>query len=101
MATYLAEAWKTELIVFTATDNKLQADEQDHVKRYLEFHEIEAEYVVSENGAMDFLNNIVEERGIDLLLMGSHGGSVLQQVFIGSALDYMLRESRVPIFICR
>jgi nucleotide-binding universal stress UspA family protein len=33
--------------------------------------------------------------------MGSHGGSVLQQVFVGSALDYMLRESKVPTFICR
>ncbi len=101
VATYIAEAWKTELIVFTATDNKLSADEQDHVKRYLDIHEVEAKYVVSEQGAMDYLKKAVEERGIDLVLMGSHGGSVLQQVFVGSALDYMLRESNVPIFICR
>jgi len=101
VATYLAEAWKTELIVFTATDNKLSADEQDHVKRYLEIHEVEAEYIVSEHGAMDHLKKTVEERNADLVLMGSHGGSVFQQVFVGSALDYMLRESKVPIFICR
>lgn len=101
VATYLAEAWKTQLTVFTATDNKLSADEQDHVKRYLEIHEVEAEYVVSEHGAMDHLKKTVEERNADLVLMGSHGGSVLQQVFVGSALDYMLRESNVPIFICR
>jgi len=100
VATYLAEIWKTELIVFTATDAKLTADAHDHVRRYLEIHEVEAEYVISDQGAMDSLKKLTEERDVDLVLMGSHGGSVLQQVFTGSALDYMLRESQIPIFIC-
>ena len=102
VATYLAEMWKTELIVFTAPDGtKLKADAQDHVRRYLDIHEVEAEYIISDHGAMDELKKTVEERNVDLVLMGSHGGSVLQQVFVGSALDYMLRESKVPTFICR
>jgi len=102
VAAYLAETWETELIVFTAPDGpKLKEDAQDHVRRYLEFHEMEAEYVISDNGAMDYLKKTVEERNVDLVLMGSHGGSVLQQILVGSALDYMLRESRVPTFICR
>ncbi len=100
VATYLAEMWKTELIVFTATDAKLTADAQEHVRRYLDIHEVEAEYVISEQGAMDSLKTLTEERDVDLVLMGSHGGSVLQQVFTGSALDYMLRESKIPTFIC-
>ncbi|NJC99005.1 MAG: universal stress protein UspA [Anaerolineales bacterium] len=102
VATYLAEMWKTELIVFTALDgSRLRADVQEYVHRYLEIHEVEAEYIVSEHGAMDSLKDTAEERDVDLVLMGSHGGSVLQQVFVGSMLDYMLRESKVPTFICR
>jgi nucleotide-binding universal stress UspA family protein len=102
VATYLAEMWKTDLIVFTALDGtKVQADVQDYVRRYLDIHEVEAEYVLSEHGAMDYLTKTVEERHVDLVLMGSHGGSVLQQILAGSALDYMLRESKVPTFICR
>jgi nucleotide-binding universal stress UspA family protein len=102
VATYLAETWKIELIVFTAPDgSKLKTDAQDHVRRYLELHEVQAEYLISNHGATDYLKKTVEERNVDLVLMGSHGGSLLQQVFIGSALDYMLRESRVPTFICR
>jgi nucleotide-binding universal stress UspA family protein len=62
---------------------------------------LEAEYIISEHGATDYLNKTVEERNVDLVLMGSHGGSVLQQILVGSALDYMLRESKVPTFICR
>jgi nucleotide-binding universal stress UspA family protein len=94
--------WKTELLVFTAPDGrKVTTDMQDHVRRYLDIHEVEAEYTISERGAMDFLKQTVEEKNVDLVLMGSHGGTVLEQVFIGSALDYILRESRVPTFICR
>jgi len=102
VATYLAEMWKTELIVFTAVDGtKVKADVQDYVRQYLDIHEVEAEYMLSEQGAMDQLKQTVAEHNVDLVLMGSHGGSVLQQVFVGSALDYMLRESKVPTFICR
>lgn len=102
VATYLAEMWKTELIVFTALDGtKVRADVQDYARRYLELHEVEAEYIISERGAMDFLKQTVEEKQADLLLMGSHGGTLLNQVLVGSALDYMLRESKVPIFVCR
>lgn len=102
VAAYFAEMWKTELIVFTALDGrKVTVDTQNYARRYLELHEVEAEYVLSERGATDYLKQVVEERNADLVLMGSHGGSVLQQVFIGSALDYLLRESRLPIFICR
>jgi nucleotide-binding universal stress UspA family protein len=102
VATYLAEMWKTGLVVFTALDGtKVRADAQEYVRRYLELHEVEAEYIISEHGAMNYLNQTAEERNVDLLFMGSHGGSVLNQVLVGSALDYMLRESRLPIFICR
>lgn len=100
VATYFAEMWKTELLVFTATEGTLSADVQDHVRRYLDIHEVEAEYIVGTEGAMDSLKRLTQERDVDLVLMGSHGGSVLQQVFSGSALDYMLRESKVPTFIC-
>lgn len=101
VAAYLAEMWKSELIVFTAVDSSVKADSLEYVERYLDIHEVQAEYIVSELGAMDFLKNTVEERQVDLVLMGSYGVSMLRQLFSGSALDYMLRESKVPTFICR
>ena len=102
VATYLAEIWKTQLIIFTALDSiRVKADVQDYVRRYLDIHEVEADYLIGEYGAMDYLKSTVEERDVDLVLMGSHGGSTLRQVFVGSTLDSMLRESKTPIFICR
>ena len=102
VATYLAELWKTQLIVYTAIDGtKVHEDVQDYVRRYLDIHEVEAEYLIREHGAMQDLKRTVEERDVHLVLMGSHSGSTLHQVLIGSALNFMLRESNVPIFICR
>lgn len=102
VATYFAEIWKTEMVVFTALDGtRLNADVQEYVRRYLELHEVEAKYFTSELSARDRLRNIVEDYAIDLVLMGSYGASALRQLLIGSTVDTMLRESRVPIFICR
>ena len=62
---------------------------------------MEANYILSERGAMDQLKKIVDEQNPDLILMGAYGISVLRQIMDGSALDYMLRESQVPLLICR
>jgi nucleotide-binding universal stress UspA family protein len=50
---------------------------------------------------MDSLIASVETHQADLVLMGGYGRSALREVFIGSTLDYMLRESKIPVFICR
>jgi len=102
VATYLAERWKTELVIFTALDRgRVKPDVQDHVRRYLEIHEVQADYIAVEQDSKAYLKKTVEERGVDLVLMGGYSGSVLRGVVIGSSLDYMLRESDVPTFICR
>ncbi len=102
VAAYFAEVWKTGLVVFSALDgSRVKADVQDYVRRYLEFHEVEAEYILTERGAMDQLTKIVDDQHPDLILMGAYGVSLFRQIRNGSALDYMLRESTIPLLICR
>jgi len=101
VATYLAEIWKTELIIFTALEGgKIKNEIHDYVRRYLEVHEVNADYVIEEGDAKEKLKSAVEEYHADLLLMGGYGGSVIRELVIGSSLDFMLRESRVPTFVC-
>jgi nucleotide-binding universal stress UspA family protein len=102
VATYLAEMWKTRLIVFTALEGATKmADTQDYVRRYLDIHEVQAEFILNDGSPTDDLKRTLEEQEADLVLMGSHGGSVLTRVLVGSAVDFMLRESPVPVLICR
>jgi nucleotide-binding universal stress UspA family protein len=102
VAAYFGEVWKTHLVIFSALDGShVKTDVQEYVRHYLEFHEVDAEYILTERGAMEQLKNTVDERNPDLVLMGAYGVSLLQQIRNGSALDYMLRESSVPLLICR
>jgi len=102
VATYLAEMWKTQLIVFsTPGSTKDGADATEYIRRYLDLHEVEAEFIFSDNNAMECLKQSADAKGADLVLMGSYNQNIFERVFAGSALDYMLRESKVPVFICQ
>jgi nucleotide-binding universal stress UspA family protein len=102
VAAYFAEVWKTHLVVFSALDGaRVKDGVQDYARRYLEFHEVEARYILTERGAMDQLKKIADDENPDLMLMGAYGVSLLRQLRNGSALDFMLRASSVPLLICR
>jgi len=94
--------WKSQLVIFSAVDgSRVKADVHDYVQRYLEFHEVEATYILQDQGAMDQLKKTVDDQNPDFILMGAYGVSVLRQLMDGSALDYMLRVSTIPLLICR
>ncbi len=102
VAAYLAEMWKTEVTVFTAReDGNLKEDVQDYARRYLELHEVEAKYILSQQKPPRPLPDIAAEYNADLILMGSHSGNKIQQVLVGSMVDATLRTSSIPTFICR
>ena len=101
VATYLSERWQTELLVLTVQDSpRISNETQEYTRAYLELHEIQAEYIYTEGGKNDFLQ-IILEKGIDLIVMGSYSGSVIQEIMIGSTVNYLLRETQCPILICR
>jgi nucleotide-binding universal stress UspA family protein len=101
MAAYVAELWKTHLTVMTLTGNgNASSTEQDYARAYLELHEIEADYVL-QSGSMDTFLEVSREREINLILMGGYSGTALKEVIIGSLVNYLLRNFKFPILICR
>ena len=101
MAVYFAETWPLGLTVAIAIKgSKQKEDAQDYVKKYLDIHEIQAKYIVSEFGSMDFLKNTADELKADLILMGGDRGSALRKVISGDLVDHTLRVSKIPTFIC-
>ena len=52
-------------------------------------------------GTHPALLEAMEERQINLVLMGGYSVSALEEVIAGSAVNLMLREARCPLFICR
>ncbi|MCF4101120.1 universal stress protein [Gillisia sp. M10.2A] len=47
------------------------------------------------------LDQVAEELGVDLIVMGSHGSSGLKEVFVGSNTEKVVRTSRVPVLVVK
>ncbi len=101
VAAYLAEQWKTSLVVVALTGSgHLPASVLDYPRKYLELHEVQAEFVL-ENGPTERLYAILQERGLNLIVMGGYSASALEQMVVDSTVNVVLRESRFPVLICR
>ena len=101
VAAYVAELWKTSLTVMTLTGSgNTSSATQDYARAYLELHEIEADYIVTEE-PMDIVLEISKEQNINLILMGGYSGTAFKEVIIGSMVNNLLRKFEYPILICR
>ncbi|WP_378187617.1 universal stress protein [Aquimarina sp. W85] len=47
------------------------------------------------------INTVVNENNIDLIVMGSHGASGLEEVFVGSNTEKVVRTSDVPVLVIK
>jgi nucleotide-binding universal stress UspA family protein len=101
VATYLAEQWQTRLTILTGLeDQEVDSSAQDFARNYLEFNEIEAEFI-SKKYSAETLKNTAEEIQADLVVMGGYSGWILKEMTVGSSVNFMLRESELPLLICR
>tara|TARA_B100000795_G_scaffold164448_1_gene123691 strand:- start:2907 stop:3731 length:825 start_codon:yes stop_codon:yes gene_type:complete len=47
------------------------------------------------------INRTVEEKDIDLVIMGSHGANGFKELFIGSNTEKVVRTSKVPVLVIK
>lgn len=110
----LAEKYDAELHFFYVVDVKI-GDTQDILSTLTgEFEEIgrnatesmkeaagerglEAVTEVQEGIPHRSINEYVEENGIDLVVMGTHGRTGLDRVLVGSVTEKIVRTSEVPV----
>lgn len=101
VAAYVAEHWNTHLTIMTLSGNgNASTSVQDYARAYLEFHELEADYVMLD-GSLDTFLDVSHERDINLILMGGYSGNALKEVVLGSLVNHLLRKFEYPILICQ
>lgn len=49
----------------------------------------------------DVIARLADERGTDLIVMGTHGHRGLSKVLLGSVADHVVRTARVPVTLVR
>ncbi len=103
VAAYLGECWKTRLTLITVIDpGRVDGTVQDEARRYLEMHELDADYLVASGNGPEQILRAVRDQACDVLLMGSYTYSpLMESVRGGTAVNPLLREARVPALVCR
>lgn len=102
IATYFAEQWKSVLSVLVINESDAQREAAAHARRYLEMHEVVAHFVEHEKAPpADTILKTARELSSDVIMMGGYSARPIVEVVVGSAVDQVLRESDVPMLICR
>ncbi len=102
IAGYLAGKYKASLSVLTVSEAGRTTNKTLRCARdYLDAQKIQAEYLEKTGPVSETILRTVEEGAYDAILMGGYGFSPMMELMLGSSLDQVLRESRVPILICQ
>jgi nucleotide-binding universal stress UspA family protein len=99
-ATYLAGSWNAPLDVVTATEGDAAAT-MAKAGQYAEKCGVHAMPVGGQGPAAEAILRAAQEQGSNLLIMGGYGRGPLLHVVLGSAVDGVLRKTRVPVLICQ
>ena len=65
------------------------------------FTEIDAEPKVVSGYASDEILNFVEQEGVDLVVMGTHGRKGIDRILFGSVAEKVVKGAKVPVLTIR
>jgi nucleotide-binding universal stress UspA family protein len=102
IASYLASAWKTPLVVGSILDEgRVGAQTIQQAREYLEAHHVQAQYYLESGPIAETILKLSREENCELLILGGYGLNPLLEVVLGSQVDHVLRESCKPMLICQ
>ena len=68
---------------------------EEHLK------DLDIEETVSFEGVMDGIIDASEKNNVDMIIMGSHGSSGFEELFIGSNAEKIVRTSKKPVLVVK
>lgn len=101
IASCLASFWEdTELSVVTAGDKRSPtATRLSQAQAFLDAHHLNASYIRAAGPVHKAILDLAEAKGCDLIVMGGYGDSSLLEYAVGSTLDGILQNTKIPVLI--
>lgn len=90
------ETEATEDIVETATERLREAGFDDDVEILFDD---DADALGASTAVGKDILQLIDERGYDHVVMGSHGGGCVEELFVGSASETVLDEATIPVTV--
>jgi len=106
LASYLANRGDIALTVLAVREQGRPVGGQPvpalaKAREYLERHGVGATYLTKAGPVAETILDTAAECASALIMMGGYGFSPPVQLVLGSAVDQVLRESQIPVLICR
>lgn len=102
VGTYLNVLWNTSLVLLTITDGRrVTSKKLKQAQQYLEGHGAQAIALNRSGPEAEIILASAEEYECDMFIVGGYGMQPVQEVVLGSTVDQVLRESRMPVMVCR
>jgi nucleotide-binding universal stress UspA family protein len=101
VATYLAGSCQTCLdVVAVAPALHLAEEKLKYAEGYTRDHNVKATFLREQGPVGAALLQVAEERGVDMVIMGSYGFGPVAELALGSAVDEVLRSRQYPVLVC-
>lgn len=102
IATYLAGKWNIPLVVLNVIEpGEKKSNVLTYAENYLNKSSINAIYITKQGSVAENVKQTAEENHCDFIIMGGYGNHPVLEVVLGSTVDQVLRETNIPILICR
>jgi nucleotide-binding universal stress UspA family protein len=99
----MASKWGIHLTVLTIDHEDQKARKiQKPARQYLKELGIQSDFILHESGPQaEIILKTCANTQSDLILIGGYKAGPVVEVMIGSVVDQILRETRMPVLICR
>jgi len=111
VAQHIVEVWRNPSASFAVSANLydeysqvLRGNGKEQLEEFVKKHtynEIHPELVVDEGTAGDVILSLAQERGTDLIVMGTHGLRGFDRLMLGSVTDRVMRAASCPVLAVR
>jgi nucleotide-binding universal stress UspA family protein len=102
IAAYLASRWETQLTVLAVEDSGVDAEDMlEEADEYLQSRGVHAKGYLRSGTVSQAILGTAAETDSQLLIIGGYGSNPVREVVLGSQVDAVLRESLLPILVCR
>jgi nucleotide-binding universal stress UspA family protein len=102
IAAYMSAWWNSELVVVNIKEPGHNSNQVlTRARMYLENQRSDVIYSGRTGTVSEEILRATEEYDCDLIVMGGYGFNPVMEIVLGSAVDEVLRTSRIPLLICR
>ena len=83
---------------------QIRSDAKEKIQRFAKLHAltgVQPECIVQDGLVTDLILSLAEERGVNLIVMGTHGLRGLDRLMLGSVTERVLRRAKCPVMAVR